>query len=54
MDENEIIFKLLNKSIDRIFDAESVYERTDIADEDVDEFIENLTFGQLEQVNGFL
>ena len=47
MPENEVIFYLLNKSIDRIFDAESVYERTDISDADVDEFIENLTFAQL-------
>jgi len=47
MPENEVIFYLLNKSIERIFDADSVYERTDITDEDVDEFIENLTFAQL-------
>lgn len=52
-DENESIFKLLNKSIDRIFDAESVYERTDISDEDVDEFIENLTIGQVEKLTDF-
>jgi len=53
MPENEVIFYLLNKSIDRIFDAESVYERTDISDADVDEFIENLTFAQLGQLSEY-
>ena len=53
MPENEVIFYLLNKSIDRIFDAESVYERTDISDDDVDEFIENLTFAQLGKLSEF-
>ena len=52
-DENESIFKLLNKSIDRIFDAESVYERNDISDEDVDDFIDNLTIGQVEKLTDF-
>ena len=53
MPENEIIFYLLNKSVDRIFDSESVYERNDITDEDVDEFIENLTMDQLGKLSNF-
>ena len=53
MPENEVIFYLLNKSIDRIFDAESVYERNDITNEDVDEFIENLTINQLGKLSDF-
>ena len=53
MPENEVIFYLLNKSIDRIFDAESVYERKDITVDDVDEFIENLTINQLGKLSDF-
>ena len=53
MPENEVIFYLLNKSVDRIFDSESVYERNDITDEDVDEFIENLTMDQLGKLSNF-
>lgn len=53
MPENEVIFYLLNKSIEQIFDSESVYERNDISDDDVDEFIENLTINQLGKLSDF-
>ncbi len=53
MPENEVIFYLLNKSIEQIFDSESVYERSDISDDDVDEFIENLTINQLGKLSDF-
>ena len=51
--EAEQVIELLKRSVVRIFDAENVHDISDIASKDLDEFIDNLAFGQLEQLGDF-
>mgnify|MGYP001199340699 CR=1 FL=1 len=51
--EAEQVIELLKRSIVRIFDAENVHEASDISSKDLDEFIDNLAFGQLDTLGEF-
>ena len=44
---------LIIKSIKRVFDGESVYESSDLSNKEVTEFVESLTFQQLELLTEF-
>ena len=44
---------LIIKSIKRVFDGESVYESADLSNKEVTEFVESLTFQQLELLTEF-
>ena len=49
----EQVIELLKRSIVRIFDKENVHDISDISSKDLDEFIDNLAFGQLELLGDF-
>ena len=53
LNEADQVIELLKRSIVRIFDAENVHEASDINSKDLDEFIDNLAFGQLEKLGDY-
>ena len=53
LDQGDQMVELVKRSIIRIFDEENVYEASETSDTDLNEFIENLSFGQLELLGGF-
>lgn len=53
LDQGDQMVELVKRSIIRIFDEENVYEASETSDTDLNEFIENLSFGQLEELGGF-
>ncbi|SVC15457.1 uncharacterized protein METZ01_LOCUS268311, partial [marine metagenome] len=53
LDQGDQMVELVKRSIIRIFDEENVYEASETSDSDLNDFIENLSFGQLELLGGF-
>lgn len=50
-DEN--VIEIVKKCIVRIFDANQVFERNDMSQDELDEFVDNLSFQQLEKIGSF-
>ena len=46
-------FDVIKASISQIYDQENVYDKADMNDKDLDEFIDSMTHGQLELIQGF-
>jgi hypothetical protein len=46
-------FDVIKSSIGQIYDAENVYDRKDMDEKDLDEFIDSMSHSQLEQVQKF-
>ena len=46
-------FDVIKASISQIYDQENVYDRADMNEKDLDEFIDSMTHGQLETVQEF-
>lgn len=53
VDEGDSGLFVMKKSIETIFDAENVYEVSDVSKEDLDEFIDSLTLQQVEKVGSY-
>ena len=51
--EAENVLTIVSKSIKQIFSGDQVFDKADMSQEELTEFIESLTFGQLEQLGGF-
>ena len=51
--QTEQMFKMVKMCVDEIHDGESIYNHVDISDEDLEEFIDNMTTAHLEKVNTF-
>jgi len=51
--EAEQSIEVLKASITQIFDAENIYEEADMSADDKAEFVENLTFPQIEKLSAF-
>ena len=47
------MFKMVKMCVDEIHDGETIYNHVDISDEDLEEFIDNMTTAHLEKVNSF-
>jgi hypothetical protein len=45
--------EIVKRSIVRIFDEENVYEGSETSDKDLNDFVESLSFKQLEDLGGF-
>ena len=46
-------FDVIKASVSQIYDSENVYDRTDMNEKDLDEFIDSMSHGQLEKVQQF-
>lgn len=53
MHQADQLVEIVKRSIVRIFDEENVYEASETSDKDLNDFIENLSFKQLEILGGF-
>jgi hypothetical protein len=53
MHQADQMVEIVKRSIVRIFDEENVYEASETSDKDLNDFIENLSFKQLEILGGF-
>jgi hypothetical protein len=51
--QTEQMFKMVKMCVDEIHDGETIYNHVDISDEDLEEFIDNMTTAHLEKVNSF-
>ena len=51
--ETQTVFELLNKCVSKIDYGDEVYHRTDITDKELNEFIEQMTSSQFEQIMNF-
>ena len=51
--QTEQMFKMVKMCVDEIHDGETIYNHVDISDEDLEEFIDNMTTAHLEKVNTF-
>jgi len=53
MSQGDQMVEIVKRSIVRIFDEENVYEASETSDKDLNDFVENLSFGQLEVLGNF-
>ena len=53
MHQADQMIEIVKRSIVRIFDEENVYEASETSDKDLNDFVENLSFKQLEILGGF-
>ena len=53
LDEVEIIKPILRECMIRIYDDENIYELSEFRDSEIDEFIENLTVKQFEEISKY-
>ena len=53
LDVGDQMVEIVKRSIVRIFDEESVYEGSETSDKDLNDFVESLSFKQLEVLGGF-
>lgn len=51
--DEEAAFKIIRNCVHQIYDAENVYEKNDMNDEELDDFIGSLTHSQFEKVQKF-
>ena len=51
--QTEQMFKMVKMCVAEIHDGETIYNNVDISDEDLEEFIDNMTTAHLEKVNTF-
>ena len=51
--QTEQMFKMVKMCVAEIHDGETIYNHVDISDEDLEEFIDNMTTAHLEKVNTF-
>ena len=49
----ETTFELIESCVEQIYDADNVYEKTDMDKKDLKDFVESLTHEQFEEVNAF-
>ena len=52
-DGGEEAFNIMKSCVRQIYDAENVYEKTDMEDGELDEFLDNMSHEQFEQVQEF-
>ena len=52
-DGGEEAFNIMKSCVRQIYDAENVYEKTDMDDKELNEFLENMTHDQFEKVQEF-
>lgn len=52
-EENEAIFSLITKCVDYIYDSETMYYSKDITEQEIVDFIDNLTQEHLEKIKEF-
>ena len=53
LSQTEQMFKMVKMCVAEIHDGETIYNHVDISDEDLEEFIDNMTTAHLEKVNSF-
>ena len=53
IDPEDNVLKIVSKSIEKIFSGDQVFDRKDMDDADLDEFIGSLTFDQLGELGAF-
>ena len=53
IDPEDNVLKIVSKSIEKIFSGDQVFDRNDMDDADLDEFIGSLTFDQLGELGAF-
>jgi hypothetical protein len=53
LDDNMKAVEIVKRCIVNIFDSENVYEGTDLDKSELNEFVDSLTFGQLELIGSF-
>ena len=51
--ESEKMFEMIKQSIDQVVDGEDIYERIDMSNEELGEFLESMTGEHLEKVQDF-
>ena len=51
--DTEYIFKMIKECINQIYDGDTVFERSDFTDEDLDTFLDSLTSEHFKQLQGF-
>ena len=52
-DEVESMFSVIKTCIRQVYDSNNVYEKIDMAEEDLNEFVESMTHEQFEKVQEF-
>ena len=53
-DDTEAVFDVIAECVDRIYDGETIFERTDFTKKELNEFLESLNSKQFENVQNFL
>ena len=51
--DTEYIFKMIKECISTIYEGDTVFERSDFSDEDLDNFLDSLTSEHFQQLQGF-
>jgi len=51
--DTEYIFKMIKECINTIYDGDTVFERSDFTDKDLDTFLDSLTSDHFKQLQGF-
>jgi hypothetical protein len=51
--DTEYIFKMIKECISTIYEGDTVFERSDFSDEDLDNFLDSLTSEHFKQLQGF-